>query len=274
MLQTFINSYGTYLFAPIEINTACQAAEAKQRDRELVRDIEEQSAARVSRTVPRKSTGDASVSAFVREQQQKKEEIDRMRKRDEETLKSLNSPLPSPGKTNSMRPVGLSPEPYRALDSITPTPPPPPPAPVPVAKSSSTPDLSLASLTMAKKSESTPPPIPSPPSPTPSSQRLNLFEMTKLKDDSQTTKQPPPRKNPPPAKKRVVRQKVPLFNDDDDDDDDDDTMLSGAPGLTVADALKQQRNNGGGGGTSPGANKNLSADEKAKAWGIDISKFT
>ena len=49
-------------------------------------------------------------------------------------------------------------------------------------------------------------------------------------------------------------------------------MRSGAPGLTVADALKQQRKEGGGSSKS-GGKKDLSADDKAKQWGIDMSKF-
>jgi hypothetical protein len=233
-----------------------EAAERKMKDRELVRDIEAASAARISNTVPRKSKEDASVSAFVREQQKKKKEIDRLRKLDEESLKSLNSPLPSPGRP----PVGISPSPYQALDNIPAS---PPPAPVPV-KSPATPDLSLTSLTMSKKSESAPEPTVSSPPPAPA-ERLNLFEMTKLKDNASRTAV---KKNPPP-KKRIVRQQV-LF-DDDDDEEDDDTMLSGAPGLTIADALKKERKKGGGSG--PGGKK-MSENDKAKAWGIDISKFT
>lgn len=252
-----------------------QAAEARLRDRERVRDIEALSAARVSRTVPRKSNEDVSVSAFVLEQRKKKEEIDRLRKLDQQSLKSLNSPLPSPGKP----PVGISPSPYRALDNLQPRPSSPAPAPVP-SPASSSPDLSLSSLTMAKKSESNvPTPANPPPSPPAPSQRLNLFEMTKLKEgDDSSSARPAVKKNPPA--KRVVRQQVPLstrssFGDDDDEDDDEeDLMRSGAPGLTVADALKQQRKKkgGGGGGSGPGG-KNLSAEEKAKAWGIDMSKF-
>jgi len=242
---------------PHESEILKEAAERKMKDRELVRDIEAQSAARISNTVPRKPKEDASVSAFVREQQKKKEEIDRLRKLDEESLKSLNSPLPSPGRP----PVGISPSPYQALDNI---PTPPPPAPVPVVKSSAAPDLSLASLTMSKKSESAPEPTVSSPSPAPA-ERLNLFEMTKLKDDAAS--RPAVKKSSPP-KKRIVRQQVLL---DDDDEEDDDSMLSGAPGLTIADALKKERKKGGGSG--PGG-KDMSANDKAKAWGIDMSKFT
>ncbi|KAL7537904.1 hypothetical protein ACHAXR_009131 [Thalassiosira sp. AJA248-18] len=252
-----------------------EAAEAKLRDRERVRAIEAQAAARVSRTVPKPTKEDASVSSFVREQQRKKEEIDRLRKLDEQSLKSLNSPLPSPGKG----PVGIPPSPYLRPSPVVASP--PPPAPVPAARSSS-PDLSLASLTMAKKSE---PPASPPPSPPPApAQRLNLFEMTKLKKESDSSASSSPAR-PTPAKKkpvkRAVRQQLPLstrsiLGDDDeydDDDDEDDLMRSGAPGLTVADALKQQRKKGGG-GSSPGGKKNISADEKAKQWGIDMSKYT
>lgn len=72
-----------------------------------------------------------------------------------------------------------------------------------------------------------------------------------------------------------MRQQLPLsassFSSDNDDDDDDDLMRSGAPGLTVADALKQQRK--GKGGSTSGEKKDESADEKAKKWGIDMRKF-
>jgi len=250
---------------PHESEILKEAAEAKLRDRELVRDIETQSAARVSRTVPQPSKEDVSVSSFVWEQQRKKEEIDRLRKLDEQSLRALNSPLPSPSKA----PVGIPPPAtmYRA---------PPAPAPAP-ARSSSAPDLSLASLTMAKKRESSaPPPSPPPPAPASSSQRLNLFEMTRLKKESDSpsaaSSTASNRKKPV---KRAVRQQVPLSSQygDDDDDDDDDLMRSGAPGLTVADALKQQRKNGGG-SKSPGGKKDVSADQKAKQWGIDMSKFS
>jgi len=62
-----------------------------------------------------------------------------------------------------------------------------------------------------------------------------------------------------------------LGDEDDEDDDGDDMMRSGAPGLTVADALKQQRK--GKGGSAPVGKEDASADEKAKKWGIDMSKF-
>jgi hypothetical protein len=48
-------------------------------------------------------------------------------------------------------------------------------------------------------------------------------------------------------------------------------MRSGAPGLTVADALMKQRKKGGGG--SADGKQGLSAEEKAKQWGIDMSRF-
>lgn len=238
-----------------------QAAKARQRDREVVRDIEMQSAARISRTVPKKSNEDASVSSFVREQQRKNEEIERLRKLDEQSLRSLNSPLPSPGKA----PVSMPPSPA-----------------VPVARSSPTsmPDLSLASLTMAKKkNEESPAVAPATTSPPPSPPRLNLFEMTKLKKDTDSSSSTPtvsrPNVNKRPVK-RAVRQQLPLstrsvLGDDDEDDDDDDLMRSGAPGLTVADALKQQRKKKG--GNAPGGKDDKSAEQKAMQWGIDMSKF-
>ncbi|KAL9185333.1 hypothetical protein ACHAXT_003110 [Thalassiosira profunda] len=250
-----------------------EAADQRLRDREKARDIEEYTAARLSRTVPRKSKEDASVSAFVREQQKKKQEIDRMRKLDEESLRQLNSPLPSPGKMK--RAVGVQPKIQRAVgvQPQIPTPPPripPPPAPVPAPAQTSSPDISLASLTMAKGKEDSGAPSTAPPAPAPT-QPLNLFEMTKLKE-SDAPSNPAPKKKPA---KRVVRQQVPIsaIDDDDDEEDDEDLMRSGAPGLTVADALKQQRKSGGG-DSSAGGKKNLDADAKAKQWGIDMSKFS
>lgn len=247
-----------------------EAAEAKLRDRERVRDIEERSAARVSRTVPQQPKNDVSVSAFVQDQRRKQEEIARLRKLDQQSLKSLNSPLPSPGKM----PMGMPPSPYPPAPYQAPPPVVTRPSPAPA------PRLSLADLTMAKKREdSGTPPAPASPPPAPASPapRLNLFEMTKLKKESDSstsssTARPAAKKNPP-AKKRVVRQQVrqqlPSY-DDDDEDDEEDLMRSGAPGLTIADAMKKQRKSGGGG--TPGGKK-MTADEKAKAWGIDISKF-
>lgn len=245
-----------------------------------MRDIEELTAAKVARTVPKKSKDKVDVKSFVREQQRKREEIDRLRKLDEQSLKSLNSPLPSP-RTG---PIGIPPSPYLRPQPVV-TPPvaarPPPPTPVPASRS---PALSLSSLTMAKKKEdsgvpSTPASAPPPPAP---SKPLNLLEMTKMKQhpDSSASDAParPAAAKKKPAK-RVVRQQLPLSTrsilgeDDDDEDDDDDLMRSGAPGLTVADALKQQRKKGGGGGSSPGGKKDLSADDRAKQWGIDMSKF-
>ncbi|KAL3790631.1 hypothetical protein ACHAW5_004198 [Stephanodiscus triporus] len=204
------------------------------RDRERVLDIETISAARVSRTVPKRGKEDVSKSSFVREQQKKKEEIDRLRNLDMQSLKSLNSPIPSPTI-------------YRAPPSVVAK-----PVPAPVRAQAQ--------------------PIPSGSPPVSPAQSLNLFEMTKLKEDSASSQVSstarPGAKNEPPAK-RVVRQQVIR----DIDDDDDETLIrSGAPGLTVADALKKQRKNGGG-GSAAGGKTNLSAEDKAKQWGIDMSRF-
>merc|ERR1719416_36328 len=125
---------------------------------------------------------------------------------------------------------------------------------------------------MSKNSAPVSPP-PAPPAPAP---RLNLLEMTRLKPGTGSSASPSAErttaKRKPPAK-RVVRQQLPLstrsiLGDSDDEDDEDNMMRSGAPGLTVADALKQQRKEGGGSSKS-GGKKDLSADDKAKQWGID-----
>jgi len=249
-----------------------QAADARTRERERVRDIEILAAARVSRTVPKPSNEDVSASAFIAEQRRKKEEIDRLRKFDVEQLKSMNSPLPSPGKMKrqpAVKPrIGqVSPTMFRAPPFAPTTTTPKPPAPAP------TQGLDLASLTMAKnknqRSVASPPPSPPSSSAPP---RLDIASLTMAKNtqNAGATKTPV---------KRVVRQRVQI--DDDDDDDDDDDLMSAAPGMSIADAMKQQRKSGAGGsgnaGKSSGGDgggKNISSDERAKQWGIDMSKFT
>lgn len=281
-----------------------KAEEEKLRDRELTQNIIAESAARVSRTVPKPSKEDASVSSFVQEQRRKKEELDRLAQAQQQQLKSLNSPLPSPQKP----PIGMSP--------LRPPPPvarPPSPAPMPKRASPSN-ELSLASLTM-KKSTSTEASPPTPatvksspnsagrlslneltklkktedatnqqqtPPPSPSPGRLNLFEMTKLKKDTVSSSSPVEKKKSIKARqaplKKPVRQQIPISSsgDDDDDDDDDDFMRGGgASGMTVADYLKTQKKDGGNEKPSGGGSKkNTNANDRAKQWGIDMSKFT
>ena len=212
-----------------------------------------------------------NVSPFVREQRNKNREIARMRELDAQSLRSLNSPLPAPGR----RPPPA------------PAPAPPSGAPArPPARSSS--DLSLASLTMARKNAGGggPAPAPAPARSVPkpnveAAPRLNLFEMTKLKQNRAPSAAATPGPTGGAGQRRpAVRQRLPsstssyLADDDEDDDDDSDNLMrSGAPGLTVADALKQKRKSGGGSKGAAGRAKNLSADDKAKMWGIDINKF-
>ena len=193
----------------------------------------------MSRTVPKRGKEDVSKSSFVREQQRKKDEIDRLRNLDMQSLKSLNSPIPSPTK-------------YRAPPAVVAK-----PVPAPVRAQAQ--------------------PISSGSPPQSPAQTLNLFEMTKLREGSASSQVSSTARtvanNEPPAK-RVVRQQVIRDVNDDDDDDDDETLIrSGAPGLTVADALKKQRKNGGG-GSAAGGKTNLSAEDKAKQWGIDMSRFS
>jgi hypothetical protein len=176
------------------------------------------SAARVSRPVPRRVKDEISESPFVREQRLKKEEIDRLRQVDMQSLKSLNSPIPTLSKV-----------------------PPPPPA------------TYRAPLMPAPIREAQTPLIPvNSSSPSPAQQQ-------------------PPLNTPA---KRIVRQQAIIRDADDDDDDDDDETFSrsSAPGLTVADALKNRRRDGDGGSTESGKTT-LSAEDKAKQWGIDMSRF-
>lgn len=231
-----------------------QAEQRKLQDRELARDIIDESAARVSHTM-KPPKGDASVSAFVMEQRKKKEEIDKLAEIQQQRLKMLNSPLTPPKK-----------QPVRMTVPV----PPPAPRPAPVA-SSSMPELSLSSLTMKK--DAPPPSSPATaPAASPSSPALSLSSLT-MKKSTQTTNtrdSPPAAKRPP---KKAVRQQLPISSQFDDDDEEDGNLMnrSGA-GLTVADALKQQTKDGGG-GKSAGSNKKIDANDRAKQWGIDMSKF-
>lgn len=132
--------------------------------------------------------------------------------------------------------------------------PPPAVAKPPITKSTptSSPDLSLSSLTMKKSSQS-------PPSKESTSPRT--IPASNLASAART------------AVKRPVRQQLPITRQDDDDDEEDDEnlMKKGGAGLTVADALKQRKD--GGGDKSSGGKKALNADDRAKQWGIDMSKF-
>ena len=294
-----INSFSEKTHTSLHVK---QAADERTRDRERVRDIEIQTAARISRTVPKPSNEDVSASSFIAEQRRKKEEIDRLRKFDAEQLKSLNSPLPSRGKMKrqpAVKPkIGqVSPTMYRAPPIAPATTTPRPPAPAP------SPGLDLASLTMAKNKNqgSAAPPPPSPPSSS-APPRLDLASLTMAKPRNEGSAAPPPpspssssapprldlasltmaKKNQGSAgavkkpAKRVVRQQVQISDDYDDDDDDDDNLMSSAPGMSIADAMRQQRKSGGSGGSKPSGvgGKDLNADARAKQWGIDMSKFT
>lgn len=178
------------------------------------------------------------MSAFVLEQRRKKEEIDRLAEVQQQRLKMLNSPL-TPPKKQPVRMTVPGPSPVAAKT--------PAPRPTPAA-SSPTPELSLSSLTMKKSAQ--PPP----------QTNINISSA-------------PAAKKP---LKRAVRQQLPISsqssnNDDDDEEDDGNLMKKGGAGLTVADALKQQKKDGAG-SKSPGG-KNIDANDRAKQWGIDMSKF-
>eukprot|EP00956_Cyclotella_meneghiniana_P013299 scaffold19153_cov52-Cyclotella_meneghiniana.AAC.1 len=247
----------------ITLALCTKAEQRKLKDRELARDIIDESAARVSHTVKPTAKGDASVSAFVMEQRRKKEEIDKLAEIQQQRLKMLNSPLTPPKK-----------QPVRMTVPV----PPPAPRPAPATSSSSTPELSLSSLTMKKDAQSSPnPPATAPPAASSSSPALSLSSLT-MKKNTQTTNiqdnsASAARKRP---LKKTVRQQLPISSqfDDDDEEDDDNLMNKGGAGLTVADALKQQQKDGGGGSKkSSGGGKKIDANDRAKQWGIDMSKF-
>jgi hypothetical protein len=81
---------------------------------------------------------------------------------------------------------------------------------------------------------------------------------------------------PSPAKrpiKKPVRQQLPITRHyENEDEDDDNLMRKGGSGLTVADALNQQKEDGGSDKSSV-RTKALNADDRAKQWGIDMSRF-
>lgn len=194
----------------------------------MTRDLIDTAAAKVSRTVVKPSKGDASVSAFVREQRRKKEELDKLAEVQQQRLKMLNSPL-GPPKKQPVRMTVPGPAPVPAKSPV--------PRSAPAAASS--PELSLASLTMNKSAQQNSP------------------------AKASTVKAPV---------KKAVRQHLPISTRFDDEEDDDNLMKKGGAGLTVADALKQQKKEGESGKSSGG--KKMDANDRAKQWGIDMSKFS
>ncbi|KAL3776649.1 hypothetical protein HJC23_001895 [Cyclotella cryptica] len=218
-----------------------EAQEEKLRDRELTRDIIDESVAKVSRTVVKPSAGDVSASAFVQEQRKKKEELDRLAEVQRQRLKMLNSPLSTqhnaPTRSSTPRP----------LPSVKT----PPVRPTPKVSPSSR-DMTLSSLTMKKNTQ-------------PSQVKDTITPKPSMSDSAMS-----PAKRP---LKKPVRQQLPITRQyDNDDEDDDNLMKGGGPGLTVADALNQQRNDGGGDKSSE-SKKALNAEDRAKQWGIDMSRF-
>eukprot|EP00804_Cyclotella_cryptica_P002429 CCRYP_004120-RB/>CCRYP_004120-RB protein AED:0.01 eAED:0.01 QI:1685/1/1/1/0.5/0.33/3/1371/273 len=218
-----------------------EAQEEKLRDRELTRDIIDESVAKVSRTVVKPSAGDVSASAFVQEQRKKKEELDRLAEVQRQRLKMLNSPLSTqhnaPTRSSTPRP----------LPSVKT----PPVRPTPKVSPSSR-DMTLSSLTMKKNTQ-------------PSQSKDTITPKPSMSDSAMS-----PAKRP---LKKPVRQQLPITRQyDNDDEDDDNLMKGGGSGLTVADALNQQRNDGGGDKSSE-SKKALNAEDRAKQWGIDMSRF-
>ena len=224
---------------------------------------------------------DVSSSAFVNEQQKKQVEVDRLKKEQEDRLRALNSPLPSPGSPPRVIPPSPAPMPMKTPSSAKslselssllngpipaaadpPATPPPPPAPA-------SPLPSLAEMTRLKKDDPPSSPLPS------------LAEMTRLRKDSDAGA----RSNSSGAAaskaagggKRVVRQQLPLLDDDDDVDYDGDDYLRNGPnvGMSIGDVMKnigQKKSEDDGGSSSSGGGQ-TDAEKKAMMWGIDMSKY-
>lgn len=251
-----------------------QARNDALKDRQFTRAIMDDTAGLTSRQPP----ADVSSSAFVNEQQKKQAEVDRLKKEQEDRLRALNSPLPSPGSPPRVTPPSPAPMPMNTPSSAkslselssllngpipaaadptaTPPPPPAPASPLP----------SLAEMTRLKRDDPPSSPLPS------------LAEMTRLRKDSDTGTSTTGSVAAPKASggRRVVRQQLPLLDDDDDVDYDGDDYLRNGPnvGMSIGDVMKNigQKKSEDDGGSSSGGGQ-TDAEKKAMMWGIDMSKY-
>ena len=262
-------------------------------ERERNADIVEESAAKVSNTVPQPRKKDVSVNSFVNEQKQKKEALDQLMAEQKARLASLNSPLPNlpkkvPKVTSSQpkKPYVPPPFPPKSVpaaapglslseltmkrpastqsqeSSSTPTPATPSPGPAP--------GLSIAELTMNRTKKPTPAmPSPAPPSNAPAP-GLSLAEMTMLKKPSNTNKVAP---KSAPVRQRVVRQQITKGEEEDDDDDDDFSAYAKGgdnKDLSIKEIMAKQSKQEG---KTKATVSNKTAKDKSKMWGIDMDKF-
>ncbi len=193
---------------------------------------------------------DVSASAFVREQEKKRAELDRLAQEQKARLASLNSPLPSLNDpTFSAPPIY---PPVKILNDVP-------------QESSSTPvpRLSLSELTMKKTAS--PPSVDIEPEPV-SAPLPSLREMTMMKssEKSKDISNPP---SPPQEKKGPIRQSIPILNNDDDDDDFFEYSRNGNnSNMSIKDIMSRN-------GDSSNQDDESAAKQRSKMWGIDIDKF-
>ena len=219
--------------------------------------------------------GDVSSGAFVKEQERKKAELDKIMEEQKARLATLNSPLPKTSETPVIinTPSVVPTTPFAPNTSVnTNVKPIPTPAPVPAQSTSRSPmpGLSLSELTMnanRKKQEVSRPPTPPAPEQN-SAPSLSLKEMTML-----NTSKPKsiPVSSPPQERKGPIRQNVPIRDlMDEEDDDDVDFFEYSRSGdnknVSIKDIMSRN------GGTTNGDAKSA-AKQKSKMWGIDIDKF-
>lgn len=189
-----------------------------------------------------RAKGSPSSSSFVDQQQQKMDQIERMKEEQLARLSAFSSPLPTPG--SAARTMAPSPVPPRPAAPASP-PSPAPEVPMP----------SLAEMTTLKK-DPTPAPVPS------------LADMTRI--NSNNTGKTNISRNA--GAKRVVRQQLPVGDENDYDGDD---YLRGGDnlGMSIKDVMSNigAKKNAAGSGTGDG--KDDAERKKAMSWGIDMSKY-
>lgn len=202
----------------------------------------------MSNTVPQHLHEDVSASAFVREQEKKRAELDRLVEEQKARLASLNSPLPSLHDTAFSAPPIYPP--VKTSNDIPSE-----------SSSAPVPRLSLSELTMNKKTTS-PPSVDIEPEPV-SAPLPSLREMTMLKSSEKSKDI----SNPPQEKKGPIRQSIPILNNDDDDDDFFEYSRNGNnSNMSIKDIMAKN-------GDSANQDDESAAKQRSKMWGIDIDKF-
>lgn len=242
---------------PFSSSSFSQSQNDVLKDRQFTRAIMDDTAG-----LPSRQEQDVSPSAFVNEQQKKQAEVDRLKKEQEDRLRALNSPLPSPGAPSRVMP--------------------PSPAPARMNTPSSAKSLTeLSSLLNGPIPAAAEPPATPPPPSAPASPLPSLAEMTRLRKDNDASGGGNSGGGggsvaPQAGGKRVVRQQLPLFDDDDDNDYDGDDYLRNGPntGMSIGAVMKnigQEKSEDDSGGSNRGGQTD--AEKKAMMWGIDMSRY-